>query len=146
MPIRRRWLSSIFRTLRLDIPNLFFPAQRIKTKVIESNVTCWLWIVGYQPKPKAKLLSTKNCDFYCPIKKTLANSNFYHVWIGKITFYSIQKYFASTVLSNRAWFGPKSQNHPKKKPLGWIENPLLKSFLLWFYWISGEDFAIGSFL
>ena len=32
----------------------------------------------------------------------------------------------------RAWFGPKSQNHPKKKPLGWFRNPLLKSFLLWF--------------
>ena len=51
-----------------------------------------------------------------------------------------------TYLSNRAWFGPKSQNHPKKKPLGWFKNPLLKSFLLWFYGISGEDFAIGSFL
>ena len=47
---------------------------------------------------------------------------------------------------NRAWFGPKSQNHPKNKPLGWFKNPLLISFLLWFYGISGEDFAIGSFL
>ena len=35
-------------------------------------------------------------------------------------------------LAYRAWFGPKSQNHPKKKPLGWFKNPLLKSFLLWF--------------
>ena len=34
----------------------------------------------------------------------------------------------------------------QKRNRCWFENPLLKSFLLWFYGISGEDFAIGSFL
>ena len=67
--------------------------------------------------------------------------------VSPVKIYLISIHYLIWIIScHRALFGPKSQNHPKKKPLGWFKNPLLKSFLLWFYGISGEDFAIGSFL